>query len=205
MLTNLTTPGFEQSDFGNDCIVWTGRLPGRLQFSNRAFDKLWQLHPPEFHTIQMYGRLVKTPRWQQAYGQDYYYTGQTNRARPIPEELLPLQEWACGTVHKELNGLLLNWYDASLRHYIGRHRDSTANMIDDAPIVVVSLGATRIFRMRAYRGSKYHDFCVRNGSVIVFSQRTNRFWTHEVPHLKKYHGRRISVTLRAFELDCTRS
>jgi hypothetical protein len=24
-------------------------------------------------------------------------------------------------------------------------------------------------------------------------------WTHEVPHFRKYKGRRISVTLRAFE------
>ena len=38
----------------------------------------------------MHGRAVKPPRWQQAYGADYRYTGNTNRALPVPDELAPL-------------------------------------------------------------------------------------------------------------------
>ena len=36
------------------------------------FDALWQMHPQVFHEIKMHGQLVKTPRWQQAYGVDYH-------------------------------------------------------------------------------------------------------------------------------------
>jgi len=31
------------------------------------FEELWNLHPPDFHELLMHGRLVKTPRWQQAH------------------------------------------------------------------------------------------------------------------------------------------
>ena len=35
-----------------------------------------------------------------------------------------------------------------LDHYIGAHRDSTASMIEGVPIVTVSLGEERAFRLR---------------------------------------------------------
>lgn len=42
----------------------------------------------------MLGRLVKTPRWQQAHDMDYLFTGQVNRALPIPLMLEPFLRWA---------------------------------------------------------------------------------------------------------------
>ena len=48
----------ESSDF------WTGFLPAQLQMNPFEFEKLWSLHPEDFHEIKIHGRLVKTPRWQ---------------------------------------------------------------------------------------------------------------------------------------------
>jgi alkylated DNA repair dioxygenase AlkB len=190
--------GFECHGLDSENCLWTGQLPEHLAFSAEEFSVVWAMHPPEFHEIKMHGRPVKTPRWQQAYGTDYHYTGRVNKALPIPPRLVPLWEWAKQTIDARLNGLLLNWYDGQLGHYIGRHRDSTTHRIEGAPIVTISLGAARTFRLRPYRGPGRADFPVRDGSVLIIPFVTNESWTHEVPKGKRDAGRRISVTMRAF-------
>ena len=60
------------------------RLPPELTVSDAEFDQLWDLHPDEFHEIVMHGKLVKTPRWQQAYERDYKYTGCATTPFPCP-------------------------------------------------------------------------------------------------------------------------
>jgi len=141
----------------------------------------------QYHEIKIGGRPQKTPRRQQAFGKDYQYTGRVNRALPVPPMLGPLLVWATATIDERLNGLLINWYDGELGHYIGKHRDSTKNLIKGAPIVTVSFGEERVFRLRQY-----------GGDVFIMPYETNLAWTHEVPHAKGSVGRRISVTLRAF-------
>lgn len=149
----------------------------------------------------MHGRLVRTPRWQQAYGRDYFYTGRVNAALPIPDELEPLHSWVRKTISSDLNGLLLNWYDGALGHYIGRHRDSVRGLVKGSCIVTVSLGEERTFRLRPWpnrTGSKRIDFPASDGTVFVTPWETNLAFTHEVPRSVTQLGRRISVTFRAF-------
>jgi len=66
------------------------------------------------------------PRWQQAYGHAYRYTGSTNRALPVPAVLEPFLTWVQSTVDPRLNGLLLNWYSASMGHYWAYRRKRAA-------------------------------------------------------------------------------
>ena len=178
--------------------VQTGRLPPALLPDAAGTDALWQLHPPDYHVITMHGKPVATPRWQQAYGADYHYTGRVNRALPLTPAMAPFLAWAREAVDPRLNGLLFNWYDADHAHYIGKHRDSSKQMITGAPIVTISLGATRLFRLRPWRGAGMVDIEVDHGSVLVIPFATNLLWTHEVPHRAADRGRRISITLRGF-------
>ncbi len=177
--------------------LWVGDLPGELILDEKQFEELWQLHPDNFHEIKMHGRLVKTPRWQQAYGQSYHYTGRVNHALPTPTFLSPFLKWVKENIHPELNGILVNWYDGKQKHYIGKHRDSTKNMVEGAPIVTLSFGEERIFRLRPWRGKGFIDFKAENGRVFVMPYATNQAWTHEVP-TSGYEKRRVSVTIRAF-------
>lgn len=178
--------------------VQLGRLPPELLPDAAGLAALWDLHPPEYHVITMHGRPVATPRWQQAYGADYHYTGRVNRGEPLTPTMQPYLAWARAAVDPRLNGLLFNWYDAEHAHYIGKHRDSTKGMIDGAPIVTISLGASRLFRLRPWRGAGKLDLEAEHGAVIVIPYTTNLLWTHEVPHRAADRGRRISITLRAF-------
>jgi len=147
----------------------------------------------------MHGKLVQTPRWQQAYGRDYFYTQRLNRALPILPAMQPFLDWGVKAIDAQLNGILINWYDGTLKHYIGRHRDSTADMVYGSPVVTISLGDERIFRLRPWKGQGIRDFPATNGTVFIMPWDTDQAWTHEVPRRARDCGRRISITLRAFK------
>jgi alkylated DNA repair dioxygenase AlkB len=169
-------------------------IPDSLNLDSDRFESVWQLHPPEFHTINLFGPK-KTPRWQQAYGVDYYYRGQINRACRIRDDLVPYLEWAKQTIDARLNGLLLNWYEGSA-HYIGPHHDDTHNMIDGAPIVTVSFGEDRNFVLTNPKLKQTHEFRAPHGTVFIISCDLNKAWKHAVPRSNRYTGRRISITIR---------
>lgn len=195
-----TFEGFTRHDLDDRHTFWVGTLPDRHRLDPTAFEALWRMHPAVYHEIKMLGRLVKTPRWQQAYGVDYHYTGRVNRALPIPPLLAPLLGWAKENIDERLNGILVNWYDGSKGHYIGRHRDSTTNLVEGAPIVTISFGEERVFRLRPYpyRGVERKDFVANHGGVFIMPYETNLAWGHEVPDSRECTDRRISVTLRCF-------
>lgn len=193
-----TYTGFAAHSLDEQHVLYERRLPAELIPDETALAELWSLHPADYHKIHLHGRNVATPRWQQAYGADYHYTGRVNRALPVEPVMQPYLDWGREQIHPRLNGLLFNWYDGERGHYIGKHRDSTKGMVDGAPIVTISLGETRVFRLRPWKQSGYRDFEASHGTVFVMPYATNLAWTHEVPHFKKWRGRRISVTLRAF-------
>jgi len=177
--------------------ILVGEVPPALAADPATFEALWALHPDDFHEIVMHGRRVRTPRWQQAYGADYRYTGNTNRALPVGPLMAPWLAWAREAIDPRLNGLLFNWYDGAAGHYIGKHRDSDINRVVGSDIVTFSLGDERVFRLRPWRGQGFIDVPAVHGGVIVVPWATNLAWTHEVPP-RRGAGRRISITLRAF-------
>lgn len=193
-----TSVSLEDHVLDDGSRIHVGRLPEHLRPDDDKFESLWHLHPEDYHVIQMHGRPVRTPPWQQAYGADYHYTGRTNTALPVPSTLEPFWEWVRSEIDVRLNGLLLNWYDGSLGHYIGLHHDSTKNMVEGAPIVTLSFGEVRIFRLFHPKRKLTRDFIAEPGAVLVMPFETNLVWKHGVPKFVRHRGRRISLTLRAF-------
>lgn len=191
-------PGFRCHDLDAQHQLWQGRLPINCLPDTAQFNHLWRLHPEDYSTLRVHGRVVKTPRWEQAYNRSYCYSGYANLAKPVPATLVPFWQWVHTTIDIRLNGILMTWYDGRLGHYIGKHRDSIHNLIPDSPIATLSLGESRIFRLRPWQGKGYLDFLAESGTVFVLPYATNLAWTHEVPDAKKYSGRRIAVTFRAF-------
>jgi alkylated DNA repair dioxygenase AlkB len=193
--------GFEAHILDDGHHFFVGRLPETLLSGQDQFETLWRLHPSDFPEIHLHGRLVKIPRWQQAYGADYHFSGRTSAALAVPPGLEPFHSWTRSAIDDRLNGLLLNWYDGELGHYIGPHRDSTRNMVPGAPIVTISLGAERTFRLTQDGPDRKPvvDFAAKAGTVFIMPYDTNRAWKHGVPKRARQRGRRISITLRAFD------
>jgi alkylated DNA repair dioxygenase AlkB len=196
----MNAVGFQTQKLPGCHDFLTGHLPREL-CEAIAFERLLELHPAEFPEIQMHGQRVRIPRWQQAYGVNYRFSGQVSQALSVPGILEPVLSWCRSTIDPALNGLLLNWYDGQLGHYIGRHRDSTQNLVPNSAIVTVSFGEERVFRLRPWPhkpGAPTIDFRTGDGSVFILPWATNRAFTHEVTASKRFTGRRISVTIRAF-------
>jgi alkylated DNA repair dioxygenase AlkB len=191
--------GFEALVLDGGGLFYTGALPDTLRVDEAGFEALWALHPEGFHEIMMHGRKVETPRWQQAYGHDYRYTGNTNRALPIDPLMAPLLAWCQEAVDARLNGLLFNWYDGARGHYIGAHRDSTIGLVEGTPVVTISLGEARPWRLRPWKGKGFEDVEATEGGVFILPWETNQRYTHEVTAPARATGRRISITARAFE------
>jgi alkylated DNA repair dioxygenase AlkB len=185
---------------GDGCVFRSGRLPEALRWDEAAFEVAWALHPEVKHEILMDGRLVETPRWQQAYGADYHYTGRVNKGLPVPPLIEPLMAWVWASLEPGTNGALLNWYEGP-GHYIGPHHDSVKQMAEGSPIVTISFGETRTFRLTRGVGeaARTLGFLAPDGTVFVMPCDTNRAWKHGVPKSARSTGR-ISVTFRAFEI-----
>lgn len=67
------------------------------------------------------------------------------------------------------------------------------------PIVTISLGQERIFRLRPYGGKGYVDISLNQVDLLVIPAITNQYWTHEVPNFNHHVQKRISITLRAYQ------
>ena len=157
----------EQVRLDEDNAVFVGRLAENLLPTSTEFDALWALHPSNPPVITMHGKEVPLPRWQQAYGRDYRFSGSVSSALAIPDQLSPYLDWACEIIDPRLNGMLLNWYDGALGHYIGKHRDSTIGLGFDTPLVTICFGESRVFRFQKWRSTERIDLMTENGTVIV--------------------------------------
>jgi alkylated DNA repair dioxygenase AlkB len=145
-MNELSEQAFTSHELSTGHRFLTGRLPADLTLSGERFEELWGLHPEQHATVVVVGRRVRTPRWQKAYGRDYYFAGGTSRADEVPALLEPYLAWGRARVHPQLNGLLVNWYDGSAGHYIGPHHDKARDLVAGSPVVTVSLGEERLFR-----------------------------------------------------------
>ena len=112
-----------------------------------------------------------------------------------------------------LNSALVNWYRNG-HDYIGAHSDRQANglLLVGSPIVSVSYGAERTFRIRPMRSQAEYDvghrvavvrdIPLRHGTVVVMGGMMQEFFTHEVPKVGGDKGgrvgARVNVTMRCF-------
>jgi alkylated DNA repair dioxygenase AlkB len=171
----------------------TDQIPKDLFQDN--FDILWSLHPEEYGTVKIYGKLINTPRWQQCYMRDYTFSGLTHKALPLPAEFQPYLEFANSLGHGVFNIALVNYYGHG-GHYIGKHSDNEPEIVQNSPIVTISLGATRKFRIRdKTNNTKVCDLELKHGTCLVMGGEMQKRYFHEVPKVAK-SDRRISITFR---------
>ena len=177
------------------------------------------MRPSKAHRGILMGRMIDFPRRCQAFGQDYAFSGQLSEAVPLAHAhplvrrvVISMQEQS--DAHK---GVLLNWYDAASKDYIGPHSDDEGALIPDAPIFSLSWcspGHFRRFRLtaRAERdqallptvgGIGQGVIPLRNGCLIVMGGRCQKTHKHEIMPVRKKlgedSGHRINLTLRAFK------
>lgn len=180
----------------------TIRLPPGM---NVEFAQVWQLHPTEHGKIRIGEREIDVPRWQQSYNIPYWFSGMWHEAIAVPTELCSLWEFVNRLGYGSFNQILVNWYENG-HHYIGRHQDNEGQLVGGSPILTVSLGESRIFRIRRKGGkgeAKWpvvKDMSVTDRTILVMWGSFQKELWHEVPKITGSKGRnvgpRISVTFR---------
>jgi len=178
-----------------------GHLPQEMTCD---FDTLWCLHPEEYGEARYMGKIVKTPRWQQNYCRPYFYSGMMHEALSLPEEFQPFLAWA-NTLYTEwtFNQVLINWYlDGS--HYISKHSDNEKQIVPLSPIVSLSLGQSRCFRVRRKEDDAVTlEVDMPDRTYLAMCGAMQQRFLHEVPKVTGAKGygmsRRINITFRVFQ------
>ncbi len=190
--------------------VW--QLPLALTPTPQQYEQLWALHPAEQGRVKMMGKLVQTPRWQQAYGQPYRFSGLDHPAEPMPALVQPLLDYANAQPEYNagggdgFNAALVNWYRDGA-HHIGWHADDESQMVrrdGESLVFSLALGQEREFRLRPRPGTTGRSLSVPmpSGTCLVMGGQCQRTHQHSVPKVAGKKGaqlaRRINVTFRQF-------
>ncbi len=181
---------------------------------SEEFDSVWAEHPKEFQKIKMFGKEIDCPRFQQAYGKSYKFSGNIsqsieetpliNRMKDQLNSLISMEnevstnlsaesdtEDHTQAVHNtpfQFNMCLCNWYEA--HHYIGPHSDDTRQLRPQSPVAGLSWGCTRTFRltprenMKKTKGIKLKTIVVESGDLIIMGGACQDTHKHEILKLK---------------------
>src|SRR4051812_40828112 len=125
-----------------------------------------------YPTITLYGRTVAMRRdvgFFSDSSEGYRYSGQISRSVPLTPELSELMAEVNATLDTDFNGILINRY-ADGSDYISPHSDDEKSLSRANPCVAaISLGASRIFRIRNKQGSREVDVSPASGSLLVMA------------------------------------
>lgn len=189
-------------NISNNIWLEKGIIP--IKIDDTEYNELWNLHPKERREINFFNKTYKLPRWNQAYGVDYKFSGIIEKAKPITEQLQKYLDWANNNEiqHKRngnLNGILINWYKNG-EDYISWHSDNETELDPNSPIYTISLGSTRTFKIREKENHlnvtnfelNHNDFLIMGGKDF------QKKYQHHLPKRKKCVDSRISITIRKF-------
>ena len=189
----------------------SGQIPKKLCIS---IDKLMQHRPKELGTVVMMGKTINTPRFVEHYLKPYYYTGKIHASKDLPVLFQPLLDWANKNMEEgkfspnkekcpSFNQVLVNYYmDGS--HYIGRHSDDEKQLVPNSPILSLSFGETRTFRIRNKSDKEIvNNIDMKDGTFILMGGKMQKEFTHEVPKILGMKGTtlkpRVNITFRVFK------
>jgi alkylated DNA repair dioxygenase AlkB len=167
---------------------------------SRDFLNTFISHTPWIQeTVQMYGKMIKTPRLTAWYGYEhktYSYSG--NKYDPLPwtKELLEIKdrvEPLSGTV---FNSVLLNYYRDG-NDSVAWHSDDEYELGFKLTIASVSFGQERRFDVRNKQDHKNkYSVVLENGSVLLMKGNLQQEWQHRIPKSTQPMMQRVNLTFR---------
>jgi alkylated DNA repair dioxygenase AlkB len=162
----------------------------------------WKRHKTSFGS--------PVPREEAYYGEpETHYTYSRREYQPLPwlPELLALKgrvEQATPPAAYAHLGLPVLGYNAVLCNLyrdgndsVGLHADAEPEM---GPVIAsLSLGATRLFRLKAKGGAVAFSERLPGGSLLIMAGETQKNFKHEVPKEPRVTQARINLTFRRIE------
>jgi alkylated DNA repair dioxygenase AlkB len=134
----------------------------------------------------MYDRVVDVPRLVAHYGIGEALPPPIAAAKRLVEELLD----------ERFNAVGLNLYRDGLDS-VAMHNDHTEGLEHHSPIAILSLGATRVFRVQTKeQPRRTASVALEPGSVLLMAGASQDCWEHGVPKTRAPVGERISLAFR---------
>jgi alkylated DNA repair dioxygenase AlkB len=150
----------------------------------------------------MFGKLIVTKRkvaWYGNKGYSYTYSKRTKQALPWTEELKELKKLVEIQTGETYNSCLLNLYHNG-NEGMGWHSDNEKELLENAAIASLSLGATRKFMFKHKESKTTIPILLESNSLLLMKGSTQKYWQHRLPPTKKVATPRINLTFRTIDL-----
>jgi alkylated DNA repair dioxygenase AlkB len=176
----------------------------RADYYYSQLRKELEYHPREDLQFNIFGKSMNLPRDIATYADTpglKYHFGVSGfpDSKVWSPVLLEIRQLVYDRTGEWYNHALINRYcDGS--DYIGYHRDKMDGMDPDSSVVVLSFGASRIFRIKGENKYKHiqDQLELDHGSMLSLDMDTNRKCKHSILKTKQVTSERISLTLRRF-------
>jgi alkylated DNA repair dioxygenase AlkB len=170
-----------------DDTSWVDVCRGFLEGADTVLDVVVDAVPWQTGRRFMYDRMVDDPR----------LTYRASHPDWVPHPVLAeVRDRLTARYHVPFGGAGCSYYRDG-RDSVAPHRDRELRDTDDALVCLLTLGATRPFRIRphARRGGPSHDLAPGSGDLLVMGGACQRSWEHAVPKVRAA-GPRVSVSWR---------
>ena len=166
-----------------DDMSWVDHVQGWLTGDSELMEALMTQASWEQRSRWMYTRMVTEPR----------LTAEYPVIAGAPQPVLHyLTEVLSAHYRQPYARLWMNWYRDN-NDGTGWHADRPANLLDQAVIPVLSLGATRRFLIRPAGGGPSTTIVAHGGDLVVMGGRCQKDYQHSVPKQKQPAGARLSL------------
>jgi alkylated DNA repair dioxygenase AlkB len=177
--------------------IWLVKDSAAILFQQVLTLPLTQSH------INIQGRIIPFPRltgfcndkdWS------YRYSGQTTSLIPWPPFLLEIRAQIENLLKQNYSTVLINYY-RNQNDSVSFHKDADPWLKPNTPIVSLSLGASRKFKMRLREPKQKLEYILSNGDLFIFGEEHIADWEHGVPKETQVCGPRINLTFRVARHD----
>jgi alkylated DNA repair dioxygenase AlkB len=168
--------------------AWVDHRPGWCHGADELFARLLEQTPWHGRSVRMYDRTVAEPRLTQRWLLD------DGGDRSPPDDLREMAEALSARYGVRFTQVGANLYRDGADS-VAWHGDRVARELPEAVVALVSLGATRPFRLRPTGGGPSVLYRPAPGDLLVMGGSCQRTWQHSVPKCRGV-GPRISVQFR---------
>lgn len=166
--------------------AWVDEVPGWVRGSQALFDRIVEVASWRSEEMVMFDEVVACPRLSTRW-----------TVGDLPDDLAVLRGMAAALSQHyrvALTQVSANLYRDG-RDSVAWHGDRGARDRDRATIAVLSLGASRPFRLRLRGGGDTRHLRPASGDLLVMGGTCQRTWQHAVPKVADA-GPRIAVMFR---------
>ena len=175
-------------------------IPGFLN-SNKADELLshcLKSLPWNQELVQMFGKTHVAPRLSCAVadeGSTYRYRGSQMTPIQFTPPLDELRTILLNSCNVPFNYLLATKYRSG-EDYVGWHSDDERDLVRGVVIANISLGCTRLFRIKSKDGVQSEDIATEHGSLLLMHGDLHHESKHMLSRTKKLVGERVVLSFR---------